>query len=128
MAKSVKRIHVAGLPVAVLVLAVPVLAALFLSCLMGCTSELALSSMVAPSEGYVPPFETMQLDASLLGMSLEPATEPYAREPYRNNPLNSDEEPASIPMAAWLLFGGFVAVMLEFAAGKEGDVKEGERP
>lgn len=128
MSKSVKKFPVAGLRPISPILIIHLLTALSLAFFSGCASELALSSMVAPSEGYVPPFETMQVDASLLGMSLEPAAEPYEAKPYKINPLNSGEEPASIPITAWLLFGGFVAVMLEFAAGKEGNGKEGDRP
>ena len=113
MGKSVKEILAARLPLLGLILIAPLLAAL-----AGCASELALSNVVAPPEGYVPPFETMQVDASLMGMNLEPA--PEMQEPY----YRPKEEPARIPLPAWLLFGGAVAVVLEFAAERAGALKK----
>lgn len=112
MAKSVNDILAARLPFFGLML----IAAL-LVVMGGCASELALSSVVAPPEGYVPPFETMQVDASLIGMNLEPAPETTVHS-------RPEEEPARIPLPAWLLFGGAVAVVLEFAAERAGALKK----
>ena len=84
----------------------------------GCASGPALSDSVVPPEGYVPPFETMQVDASLLGMSLVPT--PPREIPAPLTDESSPDEPPKVPVPAWVMFSGALAVVLEFAAGRAG--------